>query len=300
MSKKTKTWLIIAAFLAVIGCIIFGGVMMQLKWDFTKLSTVKYVTNDYEITENYKNITIVTDTADVVFAPSETTTSSVVCYEQKNMAHTVTVRDDTLFIEVVDTRKWYEYIGITFGSPKVTVYMPQGEYGALCVKSSTGDVTSDAFAWEEIRINTSTGNIRVENASAETIELSVSTGKVTVADVACEGDVKINVSTGKTNITDVRCKTVISNGNTGDITLKNVIAAEKFSIERSTGDVRFDGCDAADIVVKTDTGDVKGSLLSDKVFIARTDTGRINVPHTTRGGRCEITTDTGNIIMNIT
>ncbi len=299
MSKKTKTWLVIAAFLAVIGGVIFGGVMMKLEWDFTKLSTVEYVSNDYEITENYRNITIVTDTADVVFAPSETATSSVVCYEQKNMVHTVAVRDGTLFIEIVDTRKWYEYIGIAFGSPQITVYMPQGEYGVLSVKSSTGDVTSDAFSWQEIKINTSTGNIRVENASVEMLDLSVSTGKVTVTDVTCEGDVKINVSTGKTSITDVRCKTVISNGNTGDILLQNVIAAEKFSIERSTGDVRFDGCDAADIVVKTDTGDVKGSLLSDKVFIARTDTGRINVPHTTRGGRCEITTDTGNITVNV-
>jgi len=81
--------------------------------------------------------------------------------------------------------------------------------------------------------------------------------------------------------------------------LKNVIAAERFSIDRSTGDVNFDGCDAAEIYVNTDTGDVEGSLLSEKVFIANTDTGKKKVPNTVSGGRCEIRTDTGDIEITI-
>ena len=59
----------------------------------------------------------------------------------------------------------------------------------------------------------------------------------------------------------------------------------------NTGDVKFDACDASEISVKTDTGDVTGSLLTDKVFITNTDTGRVNVPQTATGGRCEIITD---------
>lgn len=84
------------------------------------------------------------------------------------------------------------------------------------------------------------------------------------------------------------------------MTLKNVIAAETFSIERSTGKVRFDGCDAAEILVKTGTGDVKGTLLSEKIFIARSNTGRVDVPQTVTGGRCEIITSTGDIEIHIT
>ena len=287
----------------------------MLQWDFTKLSTVKYESNDYEIGENYKNISIITDTADIVFAPSENAKTSVVCHEQKNVKHSVTVKDGTLVIALIDTRKWYEHIGINFGTPKITVSIPQGEYGTLSVKSSTGDVeipkaftfqsidvsentgnvTSYASALEVIKIKTSTGAIRVENASAGMLDLSVSTGKVTVSNVTCQGDVKINVSTGKTNLTDTTCKNVISSGDTGDLSLKNVIAAERFSVSRSTGDVKFSGCDAGELSVTTDTGDVTGSLLTDKVFITQTDTGRVDVPKTTTGGRCEIITDTGDI-----
>lgn len=280
MSKRAKLWLIIASSLVLVGCILFGGVMIMLKWDFTQLSTAKYETNTYEIDEEFSDISIVTDTADMVFVPSENAKSSVVCYEQKNAKHAVTVKDGALVIELVNTKKWYEYIGITFGMPKITVSVPQREYGALSVRSSTG-------------------GIRVENVSVDALDLSVSTGKVTASNVTCEGDVKIHVSTGKTALTDISCKNVASSGSTGDISLKNVIAAQKFSIERSTGDVKLDGCDAAEIVVKTDTGDVRGSLLTDKVFITHTDTGRVDVPKTVTGGKCEITTDTGDIRINI-
>ncbi len=315
MRKTTKLWLIIASSLVLIGGILFGGVMTVFQWDLTALSTVKYEAENYEIAENFKNISIVTDAADIAIVPSENAKTSVVCREQKNRKHSVTVQDGALVVKVVDTRKWYEFIGIHFGTPKITVCIPQGEYGALSIKSSTGDVeireefqfksmdisqstghiTNYACASEVIKLKTSTGDIRVENISANALDLSVSTGNVTVSGVTCEGDVTIDVSTGKTDLTDIECKNVLSTGSTGPLTMKNVIAAEKFTVERSTGDVKLDGSDAAEILVKTDTGDVTGHLLSDKVFITQTDTGRVDVPKTVTGGRCEIITDTGDI-----
>ncbi len=280
MNKKTKKWLMIAASLVLVGCIIFGGAMTMAKWDFMKLSTTQYEANKHEIHDDYKNIAIVTNTADVVFAPSETAETIVVCHEQKNIKHAVTVKDNTLVVEVEDTRKWYEYIGINFGSTSITVYIPQAEYGAISVKASTGD-------------------IQVENLSAENLDMSVSTGKITASHVTCKGDITVHVSTGRTMLTDIACKNLVSTGDTGDMSLKQVTAAEKFSLKRSTGDILFDGCDAAEILAQTDTGDVKGSLLTDKVFITETSTGKINVPKTTTGGRCEITTSTGDIKIEI-
>ena len=339
MTKSAKTWLAIAVSLILIGCIIFGGVMAMLKWDFTKLSTDKYETNKYDVTEEYTNISVVTKTADIAFVISENSKCSVECYEQEKVRHSVTVRDGALVIDVVDSRKWYEHIGINFGAPKITVYIPAGEYGALSVKSntgavqiakelsfasidvseSTGDVTSYASSSGGIKIKTSTGNIYVEGISAGSLELSASTGNVTVSGVACrgdatvmvttgkvtasgvrcDGDVSVDVSTGKAYLTDITCKSLISDGDTGSILLTNVIAAERLSIERSTGDVTFDGCDAAKLSVETDTGDVRGSLLTDKVFTVSTDTGKIDVPQTASGGRCEISTDTGDINITI-
>ena len=53
------------------------------------------------------------------------------------------------------------------------------------------------------------------------------------------------------------------------------------------------------IMVKTSTGNVKGTLLSDKIFVTDTSTGRVSVPKTTSGGKCEITTSTGDIEIEL-
>lgn len=317
MTKKTKIGLIVAACLLLAGAALIGIAIHIAGGDFMKLSTVKYNTTEHMPAGEFRDILIETDTADIAFVPAEAT--KVVCYEQKNAKHTVSLENGVLTIRIVDNRKWYEHIGINFGAPKITVYIPQGAYGALTVKSSTGDVklpkdftfeavditestgnvTTHASVSGDVKIKTSTGDISVANISAGSLELAVSTGKIIVLDVTCQGDMTVNVSTGKTGLTNVKCQNFTSNGSTGDLSLENVIAAEKFCIERSTGDVDFEKCDAAEITVKTDTGHIKGSLLSEKVFIARTDTGRVDVPHTTTGGKCQLTTDTGDIKIEI-
>jgi len=319
MRKTTKIWLAVAAFLVVLGLAVVAAAMSAYNWDFTGLSTEKYETNTHEISEPFHSLSVKMDTADIVFAVSDHEKCKVVCYEEETSKHLVTVENGTLVIEEIDNKSWHDHIGINFGSPIVTIYLPKTEYTSLLIhedtgdieipndfrfenihiSTSTGDVTNYASASETIQIGTSTGYIRTENISADTLDLSVSTGSVTVAGAACEGDLRIRVSTGKTNLTDVTCRNLISSGNTGDIVLKNVLAAERFSIARTTGDVAFDGCDAAEIFVETDTGDVSGSLCSEKVFFVTTDTGDVEVPKTMTGGRCEITTSTGDIDFSI-
>ena len=268
MKKSTKIWLITATSLVALGCIMFSVAMTKIHWDFTKLSTVKYETNTYEVTDDFNSISMLTDTADILFVQSDDKICKVVCYEMSDMKHTTTVQNNTLTINVTDEREWYDHIGITLGSPKITVYLPKTEYDSLAIKEDTGDI--------EVPKDFKFGSI----------DIATSTGDITVSGVTCEGDLKINVSTGKVNLTDIKCKSLISDGSTGDFSLKNVIATEKFSIERSTGDVKFDDCDATEIWVKTDTGDVTGNLLSEKIFITQTSTGDVLVPKSTNGGKC--------------
>ena len=319
MKKATKVWLTIAALLLAAGLIIFAGGMSILKWDFTKLSSDKYETNSHPIVDEYSDISIVTDIADVEFVISGDSSTSVVCYERINGRHSVSVKDGKLVIELENTKKWYEYIGISLGRPKITVTLPRGEYGTLNVKTSTGKVdipsalafenidmtastgavTSRASVTGGVKIKTTTGKITLEDISTGALDLSVSTGNVVLNNVDCGGDINIKVSTGKTEITDTECVNLTSNGSTGSMILTDVIASGKFSLKRSTGDVRLERCDAAELHIKIDTGSVKGSLLSEKVFVAESDTGHINVPKTTSGGVCEISTNTGNINITV-
>ncbi|MBQ8174108.1 MAG: DUF4097 family beta strand repeat protein [Clostridia bacterium] len=320
MKGKTVLWLSVAVMLVLIGCVIFVGVMTVLKWDFTKLSTSKFETNLHEITDEFHDISVLTDTAGVVFAPAAGEAVTVECYEQKNITHTVSVKDGVLTVEVEDTRKWYEHIGINFGSPKVTVRIPAGEYGALSVRSTTGDTKLPAdFCFESVDISATTGDVEcsasvsgslniklttgdidLSNVSAHSLDLSVTTGEIEASYVTCIGDVTVNVSTGDVELMAVTCGTFSSRGSTGDLSLKNLIADE-IVIKRSTGDVGFELMNSRDISITTDTGDVEGTLLTGKTFDAQSDTGRVRVPDSdpTTGERCKVRCSTGSIKITV-
>ena len=312
-------FLIIAGVLVVVGAVIFVVVMSLNDWDFKKLGTVKYETNTYVIEEDFSKIIITTTTADIEFLPSSDGKCKVVCYEEEKIKHEVKAEGGKLVIDVKDSRKWYDYINFSFDSPKITVYLPVDIFCSLNISSSTGNITiPNAFTFDnisiaastadvgcyasatgEIRIEVSTGNIDVTGVRADSLHLVASTGKIKVKMVACSGDISTKTSTGETTIMATDCKNFYSNGDTGDIKMVGVIASGIFNIERSTGDIEFENCDANEIYAKTSTGDIEGSLLSEKVFFAETDTGDVDVPKTITGGRCELTTSTGDIEITI-
>lgn len=299
MKKSTWIALIIAGALILSGGLLFTGAFAEMNWNFENFLTESYEENTYLPEEPFKNITLETDTADIWFCPSEDDKAKVVCYERIKEKHLVRVEGDTLLIELQDERKWYDHIGISFKSPEITVYLPQADYNALLVDSSTGHTAINiGYNFQRIEISQSTGNVHCSASAAEGMKIKTSTGAINLRKVSA-GEMDLRVSTGKVTLEDVTCKSLISAGNTGSVTLKNTIAQGKISIERSTGNVRLDHCDAAELFIKTDTGDVRGKLLSEKVFIPQTDTGWINVPKTITGGKCEVITDTGNIQFEI-
>ena len=89
MKTKTKISLIIGVSLFILGAVIFVGAMFMLNWDFLKLSTVKYETNTYEINEQFSDISIITDTADITFISSDDGKTKIVCDEAVNEKHNV-------------------------------------------------------------------------------------------------------------------------------------------------------------------------------------------------------------------
>ena len=319
MRTATKIWLGIAAFLVITGMILIAAAMWECRWDLTKLSTQEYKMNTYELAKEFNSISIKTDTADIDFILSNDGKCRVECYEREKTQHLVNIQENVLTIHMKDERSWYDYIGIHFDSPKITVYLPKAEYASLLIRESTGDitipndfqfttadiaastgnVTVSASASESIKIKISTGNIAVTNAAAGALDLSVTTGSITASNVSCTGDATIKVTTGKTTLSNLVCNNLLSTGSTGAITLNNLLAAEKITINRSTGNVLLNRSDAAELAVTTSTGTVKGTLLSEKTFIVKTDTGRIEVPQSQTGGKCQIITSTGNIKIDI-
>lgn len=319
MGEKTKIWLITALSLVILGLILLTVIMAVNHWDFTKLSNVKFETNTYTATRDFSNISVNSDTADIRFQPSDNENCVIVCYEEENAKHSVYVQDDTLTIRLVNEKKWYEYIGITFSKPKITIYLPKLEYQILTINEntgnievpkpflfnkidihiSTGDVKNFASATSHIQIKTTTGDIDVKNITAGGVHLSTSTGKITADNAVCNYYFVTEVTTGDCKIDNIKCKGFSSTGTTGDVALNDVIVEEDIHIERDTGDVKFNKCDGAVVLMKTTTGDITGSFLSDKIIVANTSTGRVDVPETVSGGKCVLTTNTGDIKITV-
>ena len=319
MKKSKKTWLIVAAVFVAVG--IAAVALAWIASDGTLGDRgVKYETVEYEVNGEFDNISVVSKTEDIVFAPSDSEICKVVCREREGVDHSVKVKDGTLNIESSDTRKWYEQLTLfSFGSPSITVYLPRAEYASLIIEERTGDIDIPAgFVFENIDISATTGDINchasasgqikialttgdvgIKGVFSETLDVSISTGDVVIEHATCDGDVTVGVSTGSARLSDITCGNLTSTGSTGSMTMKNVIAEEKISVERTTGDVKFDACDAGEIYVKTTTGDITGTLLSEKIFIAKTKTGSIDVPSSISGGKCELTTRTGDIKISV-
>lgn len=280
MSKKIKIWLVVGVSLVIVGCILFGGVMTVLKWDFSKLSTNSFETKRYEISDTFKDISVSTVTADVHFVPTEDSKVAVVCYENEKIKHSVTVKNNDLVIEEIDYRKWYEYLGVNFGKREITVYLPKGEYGRVTIKNTTGDIdVAQGFVFNDAEVSVTTGDISFKSSVV--------------------GIINCKSTTGDIELTDLRCNTLTANGTTGDIKMNNVIADGKITLKLTTGDVEFKACDAAELFIKVTTGRVGGTLLSSKRFEASATTGKVEVPQSDHGGLCKVATTTGEIKISI-
>ena len=316
MSKKTG--FIAAGVCVAVGAMVCGGAAVAANGDFTKLGTSSFQMREYEISEEFHNISVDTVTAEIRFCLSNDGKAKVVCFERESVIHSVSVDAGTLEITATDEREWYEYIW-NFGNEMITVYLPEVEYGTLTVEAdtsdidlpppfrfesldisvSTGDINCDACVLGSVKITTSTGDIELERMSAGSIELSVSTGDINLEEVTVAGELKFIVTTGEAELEKVTCKTLYTKGSTGDVHLEAVVATETMTVVRSTGDVRLERSDAAELFLKTSTGDVTGTLLTNKTFTYSTDTGDVRLPSTQSGGKCEIRTSTGDIRIGI-
>lgn len=337
MRTATKIWLCIATLLVLLGSVAFTVLMAANGWDFMALGSSNFKTTVYEIDEDFDSLSFDLDTTDVSILPSEDEKCTVVCREKETEVHAVSVREGVLRIALSDTSKWYEDL-FNFESTLIMVYLPKEEYETLTLRGDTGDYTLGAglrFASVDHEASTgdltvkanisgllkarlSTGDMKIEDLSVGALELTTSTGDITLSSVKVARSATLSVSSGDILLQDLTLESLSTVGDTGDIDLTNVTVIGPLAIKRdtgdvklaacragsigiktSTGDVRFDGSDAEVISVSTSTGDVTGTLLSEKIFYARTSSGTVRVPTSTEGGLCEVETSTGDIILSV-
>lgn len=319
MKTSKKIVIIVAVAMIVGGLAISVSALAMLDFDFTKMNTIAFVTNTYEIDEEISSISVNGAECDVRIIPSEDGHCKVVCQESDKISHSIGVENNKLIIERHDNRKWYEHIGVYWGDMEVAIYLPQGEYDDLYAKNLSGDIDiPEGFSFESAEVQSTSGNVRfhaavsgelsaqstsgevyIGNSAPTKLTATSTSGNVTVDNVTVRESVTVKAVSGDMKLSGIRCKSVIANTTSGKIDFSDVITTESIRAESVSGDIDLHMCDGADLRFKTSSGDVSGTLLTEKIFLTDTTSGDVDVPRSVSGGECEVTTVSGDIAFDI-
>lgn len=247
----------------------------------------------YVIEESFNNINIDVTTDDINIYLSDE--NKIVCVENKKVSLENKVVSDTLFINRIDNRKFYD-LSFNFNSFKIDLYLSYETIQSLNIECSTGNINiQNGFTFTNVDISSSTGSININSNVTDNLFLDNDTGNIKISNCDKMGNIDIDTDTGDISLSNVNANKLEIETDTGDTRLTNTILKEDLNIEGSTGSVYFDGFDAANIYIELSTGDVKGKILSSKFFVAKSNTGKVIVPQTREGGECIIIVDTGDI-----
>lgn len=336
MKKVVIVLSIIATFLVVVGGGLFG---LYLGTNLNEINK-DVIENIYTFnTSELYNFKLDLEVSEINFKKSSDEEIKIECKEFEDYKYEVFIKDNTLHIENIDERDWVSrsFLGIMYSNLRVTIYLPELDYGNLDINSATSNLNIESgFNFENVNIKLSTGDINFNSTIEDNIKLETTTGQINATNIKANnmvvktttGDIKlvnvdvveeINVksttgkqfytiiktnklistsSTGKIIYYDVNVNNFEAKSTTGDLDLHNFIATGVIRINNTTGNITFDKCDGESLYIHTTTGSVTGTLLTDKSFFVKTITGKLEYPKT-RGGDCEIETTTGDIILEI-
>ncbi len=278
MKKSAKILIIISVVLIFIGTAVMASAFI-LGGSFEREKTVQ---RTYYAEGSFSKISVSVLESDIKILPSDSGECYAVCEENSTFVFNIYVENDTLYLKENDRREWYHHIGIFLNSREAVLYLPEGLYRELDVKSSSGNIKCEK------------SGISFENVTA-----SASSGRIVVsADI--KNRLSADTSSGNIMLKNISLKALELSASSGDITLINTVSERTLKIETSSGEVELDRCDAGEIHIETSSGDVEAELLSDKLFDISTRSGEIECPPSANdGGRCTVATKSGDIEIDI-
>ena len=320
MSHTKKILLIVSILCIFAGLMLCLGAFAAEGFAPAKLNSLNFESHTYTIEEPFTSLFIDGAECDVRLLPSEDGDCRVVCRESVQIDHTVRVVDGTLTVERVDHRRWYERImNFRWGRMEVSVYLPESTYASLSVSSVSGDVTVPAdFSFTEAEVQSTSGNVRflasvenglsvktvsgdlsVQEVSPKSLHVRSTSGDVTLSSIRVEGELELRTVSGDLELSQVDCGSLDAETTSGEVDASALRAVEDLRIKTVSGDVDLRSCDADTLWIKTTSGDVSGRLLSEKIFVTNTTSGSVRVPPSASGGKCEVTTTSGDIKFTV-
>lgn len=319
MKKSVKILIIISVCFVAVGMLLIFAAAASVNFDFEEMSGLHETDETYTYDASYavENIAIDVTESDVRLFTSPNGELQIKCIESDKIYHRIKIEDGTLYITRTDTRKWFERIfNIYLSEISVTVYLPEGQYGSLDVKTVSGDVEAEgkatfntaklestsgdvkllSGAYENIVLTSVSGDIALYGVETKSVYVSSTSGSIDISDVSVAAAAEIKTTSGEIEATSLTAEQIGIKSTSGSVELEDTAALSLLKVETTSGDISFVSCDAGKLWLESVSGDVGGSLLSGKIYSTDTVSGRVSVPPSTvNGGECRISTTSGNI-----
>lgn len=301
MSKGIKAALVISVCLIGVGLVL--GFIGYFSGGAPLFRNEETAERELVIDDAFSNIAIDCVRSKVVLLPAEDGVCRIVADESESCKITAEVRGGTLNIEQKVKTKWnFSCIGFDFTAfkpYKLNVYLPESEYRELTVSSISGGIEAKSgLSFMNAALTTVSGGIEFHASVRSSASFESTSGGIEAGGFECEL-LKADCTSGGIRISNVSCGAADIDCTSGGITLTRVIASGELRIETMSGGITFDCCDGGSIRAEAASGSIKGSLLSPKVFKARSGSGKISVPADGEGGVCELETASGSISITI-
>lgn len=191
-----------------------GGSGLMINKDFQILSPEDLKTYTYSDgnMEPFESVNIDISNVPVTFLPSQDGKyGAEVCYWAAGQdAVRVAVENKILVIEEEDKGYWFSFdLSFITGKERtgesVTVYLPEGSYEKICVKSSNAPVTmkNTGVDVQELSLKTSNAAVQVSDIRTENMEIGTSNASV-VLDEICfqteQSSITVGTSNGKISL----------------------------------------------------------------------------------------------------
>ena len=294
---KRHLFTIVASALAVSAITLLGtGLAASADWR----GSTSLVTKNYPVSGSFSSVSVTEYYADVQLRASRDGSVSVTTRDTQDVTHTVQVVNGTLTISRPEPNLGQRIFHDDDDDSTVIVYLPAGDYGALTVNTTSGDVESSGqLNFASANLTTTSGDIEIAGSVTQSLVCNSTSGDVEVNSPAA-GAVQISTNTGDAELTGVSAQSLSIHTNTGDADLERTVAAGAIEISTTTGDIELERSDAASLTLSTTSGDVEGSLLTGKTFSASSTSGRVSVPASTPGaGACNVSTTSGSIRLTV-
>ena len=282
----------------------------------------------FSIHEAFHSLELENDVGDICLAIASDGLCRVEAVKAENFTCRVEVRGDVLSVRGLRTAgsaarsiSWRGLLsGFSFGrNGSITVFLPEGDYHALGVRTMSGDVdlprglcfgegristvsgdVTARSAFRALRVESASGDLELEDMALEHLYTHTASGDISLEGVTVQETLRLETASGDIRMGNSICAVLELQTASGDIDAEDVLARDHALIATASGDVEMNGFDTGEARMSTASGDVDISLLRGKRFEAHSRSGDIRLPADLPGGGLfRVNTASGDIRISV-